>query len=323
MNSARSSTNIVVLDACRNNPFARSFRSVSRGLARVDAPKGTLIAYATAPGDVARDGDSSNSPYTQSLAQAIETSYSAPIESVFKTTRRNVLKMTDNKQVPWESSSVVDDFFFHAGGPNKSVENQTEKPVELVVIPDPPSVPPSLKPAAPTPKTEPPAAPDVRPASLPLPNLGRLARCGTSTLAGAPAELCVSSRLPAASGNMYELDHLSDGRMSTAWVEGAPGDGIGETILMTFSRPTTARKLRLVNGYAKNADIFRKNNRVRTLQLTTSAGEIRTLHLSDNTSWQEFALSSAREIKWLMLKIISVYPGWKYQDTAISELRVE
>jgi hypothetical protein len=112
MDSSSSAINIVVLDACRNNPFARSFRSQSRGLASVDAPKGTYIAYATAPGDVAADGKANNSPYSVALAEAISTA-GLTIEQVFKRARISVLAATDNKQVPWETSSITGDFYFH------------------------------------------------------------------------------------------------------------------------------------------------------------------------------------------------------------------
>ena len=64
MEEARNRLNIVILDACRDNPFGRSFRSATRGLASIDAPSGTLLAYATAPGKLARDGDGRNGLYT-------------------------------------------------------------------------------------------------------------------------------------------------------------------------------------------------------------------------------------------------------------------
>ena len=67
MDDAQNGLNIVILDACRNNPFARSFRSANDGLAQVDAPTGTLIAYATAPGRVASDGSGQNGLYTSEL----------------------------------------------------------------------------------------------------------------------------------------------------------------------------------------------------------------------------------------------------------------
>lgn len=116
MNSSKSSINIVVLDACRNNPFARSFRSISRGLAPVDAPKGTYIAYATSPGDVASDGEGHNSPYSEALANAIKISGLA-IEEVFKRARKKVLDITGSKQVPWETSSITGNFYFQQNKP--------------------------------------------------------------------------------------------------------------------------------------------------------------------------------------------------------------
>jgi uncharacterized caspase-like protein len=72
MEHARNRLNVLILDACRNNPLSRSFRSSEKGLSRIDAPRGTLIAYATAPGNVSYDGTGSNSPYTEALAETIQ-----------------------------------------------------------------------------------------------------------------------------------------------------------------------------------------------------------------------------------------------------------
>lgn len=106
--------NVVILDACRNNPFARGWRSANRGLATVDAPSGTLIAFATAPGDVAADGDGVNSPYTLALAQMIKKPGLA-IEQTFKGARNLVwewTKQSGKAQIPWESTSLRGDFYF-------------------------------------------------------------------------------------------------------------------------------------------------------------------------------------------------------------------
>lgn len=111
MESAKSDVNIVILDACRDNPFSRSFRSASQGLAQIDAPTGTLIAYATAPGKTASDGKGKNGAYTEALIQAMENP-DLKVEEVFKRVRRLVLEKTNNLQVPWESSSLVGDFRF-------------------------------------------------------------------------------------------------------------------------------------------------------------------------------------------------------------------
>jgi formylglycine-generating enzyme required for sulfatase activity len=111
MDEAKNRLNIVVLDACRDNPFGRSFRSASRGLAQIDAPTGTLIAYATAPGKLARDGDSSNGLYTGELLRAMREP-DLKLEDVFKRVRQAVRQKTKGEQVPWEASSVEGDFIF-------------------------------------------------------------------------------------------------------------------------------------------------------------------------------------------------------------------
>ena len=111
MDDAQNGLNIVILDACRNNPFARSFRSASSGLAQVDAPTGTLIAYATAPGRVASDGTGQNGLYTSELLKQMRVPGLSATE-MFMRVRAEVMKQTSNKQVPWEASSLVGSFYF-------------------------------------------------------------------------------------------------------------------------------------------------------------------------------------------------------------------
>lgn len=113
MESAGNKVNIVILDACRNNPFPRSFRSAERGLARMDGPVGSFIAYATAPGAVAADGDGRNGLYTQYLLSALDRP-GLSIEQVFKQVRNRVVQDTSGKQTPWESSSLMGEFVFAA-----------------------------------------------------------------------------------------------------------------------------------------------------------------------------------------------------------------
>lgn len=111
MESARNPINIVILDACRNNPFARSFRSASSGLAQMDAPVGTYISFSTAPGRVASDGKGDNGLFTQHLLRALRTP-NLKVEDVFKQVRISVMKDSSNQQVPWDSSSLTGDFYF-------------------------------------------------------------------------------------------------------------------------------------------------------------------------------------------------------------------
>ncbi|QJB55623.1 caspase family protein [Pseudodesulfovibrio sp. zrk46] len=111
MEDAGNSMNIIILDACRNNPFARSFRSASRGLARMDAPTGSILAFSTAPGSVAEDGSGRNGVYTKHLLQNLMTP-GLDISDIFFYTRRGVVQETQGRQVPWESSSLVQRFYF-------------------------------------------------------------------------------------------------------------------------------------------------------------------------------------------------------------------
>jgi hypothetical protein len=111
MSTAGKGVNILIVDACRDDPFGRSFRSVSRGLAQMDAPRGTIIAYATSPGKVAADGEGRNSPYTKNLVKAMQQP-NKPIEQVFKEVRRAVQEETKNMQTPWENTSLSGDFYF-------------------------------------------------------------------------------------------------------------------------------------------------------------------------------------------------------------------
>lgn len=128
MESAKSDVNIVILDACRDNPFSRSFRSTSQGLAQIDAPTGTIIAYATAPGKTASDGKGKNGTYTEALIQAME-SPGLKVEEVFKRVRKLVLHKTNSLQVPWESSSLVGDFRFSLSTAASTVNQPATMPL--------------------------------------------------------------------------------------------------------------------------------------------------------------------------------------------------
>ena len=131
--SAKTQTNIVILDACRDNPFKNvsvAGRSVGNkkinddekrgviyvpnlesGLVELDAPPNTLIAFSTAPGRVASDGEGRNSPYTAELVKAVQNT-GLTIAEVFRQVREQVVNETDHKQIPWESSSLIKDFYF-------------------------------------------------------------------------------------------------------------------------------------------------------------------------------------------------------------------
>jgi len=127
MEDSSSQVKIVILDACRDNPFATSFRSLTRGLAGVRAPRGTYIAFSTGPGEVAVDGDGSHSPYAAALAETM-TIPGLKVEETFKLTRQKVLELTDMKQMTWDSSSLTGDFYFRP--PLRKMTEKVEDPIE-------------------------------------------------------------------------------------------------------------------------------------------------------------------------------------------------
>lgn len=119
LSDAQASVNIIILDACRNNPYRTSFRSATRGLARLDGPTGFLIAFSTDPGRVATDGPvGGNSPYTEFLARELAFP-GIKIEDAFKRVRKAVYDATKGAQVPWESSSLMNDLYVAGGEPGR------------------------------------------------------------------------------------------------------------------------------------------------------------------------------------------------------------
>ncbi|WP_161957928.1 caspase family protein [Azospirillum palustre] len=112
---AKTAVNIVILDACRNNPFEERLRGGTQGLAQMTAPKGTIIAYATAPGKTASDGrPGANGIYTAALLKAIETP-GLTIEETLKRVRVSVMDVSNGHQIPWDASSLTGDFRFIDG----------------------------------------------------------------------------------------------------------------------------------------------------------------------------------------------------------------
>jgi len=113
MEHAANNTNILILDACRDNPFERSWRRGSRGmgLAYMNAPSGTIIAYATSPGSTAADGEGLNGLYTSALLEHINTPKITAMQ-MFQRVRKTVMDRSSNHQTPWESTSLTDDFYF-------------------------------------------------------------------------------------------------------------------------------------------------------------------------------------------------------------------
>ena len=114
MSSANNHTNLIILDACRNNPFERSWqRSLTvQGLSYMSAPYGTLIAYSTAPDKTASDGEGDNGLYTSVLVDEI-LSPNLTILQVLQNVRTKLIQISHGNQVPWESTSLLNDFVFN------------------------------------------------------------------------------------------------------------------------------------------------------------------------------------------------------------------
>ncbi len=128
MDGAGTKLNIVVLDACRNNPFGgRGLRATGGGLAQMQAPEGTLISYATQPGNVAQDGDGGNSPYSKALATTIRKPGLGLFEA-FNEVGLTVKQTTGGSQQPWVSSSPIAGRFYFANPPANAVVPEPPKP---------------------------------------------------------------------------------------------------------------------------------------------------------------------------------------------------
>lgn len=138
MDEAKTRMNLVFLDACRNNPYARSFRSAADGLAKVNAPSGTIISFATRPGSVAADaGSGRNGLYTEHLLAAMDLP-NQPIEQALKRVVSGVKQASKGRQEPWMEGSIEGDFYFRWTGqgaqavkpPVAAVRVQTPEEVE-------------------------------------------------------------------------------------------------------------------------------------------------------------------------------------------------
>jgi len=127
--AAKDKTFIVILDACRNNPFGTSYRPEQKGLSQFDAPVGSLLAYATSPGNVASDGDGDNGLYTENLVREL-SKRSTRIEDALKRVRLNVRLASHGEQIPWETTSLESDVFIFNEGQKKLTEAELENLAE-------------------------------------------------------------------------------------------------------------------------------------------------------------------------------------------------
>ncbi|NJD35724.1 MAG: caspase family protein [Betaproteobacteria bacterium] len=132
LSAAKDKTFVIILDACRNNPFGSAYRPEQKGLSQFDAPVGSLLAYATAPGNVASDGEGQNGLYTENLVRELGKR-NTRIEDALKRVRLNVRLASHGEQIPWETTSLEDDIFIFSEGQKKLSESELEKLVEADV----------------------------------------------------------------------------------------------------------------------------------------------------------------------------------------------
>lgn len=156
LGESKTRLNLLFLDACRNNPYQRSMRSAGTGLARVDAPSGTLISYATRPGSTASDGTGAHGIYTEQLLKAMDQP-NVPIELALKQVVSGVKRSTRGVQEPWMEGAIEGDYYFRVEG---------AQPTPFVAAAPPPPLPaaPAAPPPAPVGQAREPAAPVREPA---------------------------------------------------------------------------------------------------------------------------------------------------------------
>jgi uncharacterized caspase-like protein len=132
MDQAKDKSFLVILDACRDDPFGASYKASNKGLSQFDGPVGSLLAYSTAPGNVAMDGSGSNGLYTSHLLRELAVR-NTKLEDAFKRVRLNVRLESGGKQIPWESTSLEEDIYLFKGEAKKLTEAETEVLIEKEV----------------------------------------------------------------------------------------------------------------------------------------------------------------------------------------------
>jgi hypothetical protein len=334
-----SRTNLVFLDACRNNPFEeqlsrslghRSAASLSKGLGRVQTGSGSFVAFATQPDAVAADGAGRNSPFTTALLKHIGTPGQS-ISDMMIEVRNEVMSETGGKQVPWDSSSLTGRFFFAPS---------TDRPV-VDQRPQGPAVSPEREAYELAVKLGTCGAYQAFMRSFPNSFYAELAREQSAAICqpqvamvtrqARPADICAAdedgtnycatSVLKPIGNNRYDPSNLFDGDPATAWVEAEEADGLGEAIMMDFGQDRRIAGFEISNGYDKDQRTWSNNSRIRKLEIQTSDGQTINVDLPDQRGANRFDFQPALTTSSLKMTIREVYRGAKFRDTAVSELR--
>jgi hypothetical protein len=156
--------------------------------------------------------------------------------------------------------------------------------------------------------------------TLPATSTTRVADGGGSVLVR-PQAATASSSLKATSITDFRPTNMLDGNLSSAWVEGAEGIGVGEWARFEFDAVIPLARLEIANGYQKDEERFLGNARVKTLEVEYSDGTKQVIELRDVQGLQEIQ-PEVEETQWIKLTILSVYSDYTWDDTALSDLRV-
>ena len=302
---------LLVIDACRDNPFPRAAgRSIgnTRGLADAKPARGIFSLYSAGIGQTALDRLGGNDPahnsvFTRVFAEQLkrpELHLGDLAVEVRERVAELALQATDGRGQPAPHEQTPAYYDQTLGGriylAALSPANRAEPPVGKLA----------------SATTEP--GPAARP-SRPGASGESCARNGYQTY-------CVSSVLKPQFGNSYGAQNLFSTATGTAWVEGRDDSGVGEWITIEFETLRLIKSINVQNGYQKNNDIFQKNNRVRQLRAVFSQGETQTFVLKDRLGSELFDLPKPVKAYWVKFIIDDVWAGKKYTDTAITKLLV-
>lgn len=345
---------LVILDACRDNPFApkmaraNATRSVTRGLGRVE-PAGvdTLVAYAARAGTTASDGTGSNSPFTAALMRNLLIP-GLDIRLALGQVRDDVLAATSREQEPFVYGSLGGGILPLNGAPAKAPPSSlvsgdaadyalaerigTAAAWQAFLAQHPAGFYADLARAALDKKPEAPvkpAPPAVVAALPPPPSAGQMPSSASQVCRPhGPARpdgdiYCASSVLASQAGNSYGVENLFSGSQDRAWVANSKGYAVGEWILVKMRDGRERATMLIDNGYQKDSDLFGKNSRVKDLEVRTSLGGSYKFRLADQMGTQTFSFGKPVKADWMQVIIRSVYAGSKYTDTAISKLVIE
>jgi hypothetical protein len=136
-----------------------------------------------------------------------------------------------------------------------------------------------------------------------------------------PKATVSSSALKGTSTASFQATNLVDNDLSTAWIEGAKGDGVGEWVRFQFSKPTLLARIEIANGYQKDYARFQTDPRVKLVNIEFSSGAMLLIRLKDTEDLQ-FLTPPGEAVEWVKLVIVSVYPGVENEETALSEVRL-